>query len=127
MADDFCPYLGSVNGEDKHTNHPSRWNLCYALEEPQPVGLLDQRELCLGANYFECPLLSPDFVDAEAELSPPRGLKREVRRASPSQRNAKQEQGSSLFIVAIVVLVLALLCGCLCLLGLAGLYFFSGG
>lgn len=126
MADDFCPCLGSVNGEDKHTNHPSRWNLCYALEEPQPISLLDQRELCLGANYFECPLLSPDFVDAEADIPPSRGVKREARRVSPSQ-GEKQEQRSSLFMGAVVVLVLVLLCSGLCLCGLGVLYFFSGG
>jgi hypothetical protein len=127
MADDFCPYLGSVNSEDEHTRHPSRWNLCYALEEPQSISLLDQRGLCLGANYFECPLLSPDFVDTEADVPPSRGVKREAGRALPSQKDEKQERGSSLFIVAVVVLVLILLCSCLCLCGLVVFYFFSGG
>ncbi len=127
MAADFCSYLGSLDGEGTHTHYPSRWNLCYALEEPQPISLLDQRELCLGANYFECPLLSPDFVEAEADVSLSRGVNRGARRVSPSPQDEKPGRGNSLFIVAVVCLVLVLLCGCLCLGGLVVLYFFSGG
>ena len=55
MADNFCPYLGSVSDPMSCTTHASEDNLCYATGQGEAVLIAHQKKYCLGGKLTTCP------------------------------------------------------------------------
>jgi|GEM_PF-6029380 len=55
MADNFCPYLGSVSDPMSCTTHASEDNLCYATGQGEAVSIAHQKKYCLGGKLTTCP------------------------------------------------------------------------
>ena len=54
MADNVCPYLGSVDDPMSCTTHASEDNLCYATGEGEVVSRSHQKKYCLGGKLAMC-------------------------------------------------------------------------
>ena len=54
MADNVCPYLGSVDDPMSCTTHASEDNLCYATGNGEVVSKSQQKKFCLGGKLAVC-------------------------------------------------------------------------
>ena len=54
MADNICPYLGSVGDPMSCTTHASEDNLCYAASEGEAASSSHQKKFCLGGKLTRC-------------------------------------------------------------------------
>ena len=75
MADNICPYLGSVGDSMSCTTHASEDNLCYAASEGEATSKSHQKKFCLGGKLTRCSRFpsSPtlDALPATATAIPP--------------------------------------------------------
>ena len=68
MENQFCPYLGSVEGREPAETKPANANRCYAQRTAAAVDGVHQSAYCLTAAHARCALnLSTAPLPAEAE------------------------------------------------------------
>ena len=54
--DEVCPYLGLARDKETRYGYPDLENYCYRAKSPQPVSDEHQKNVCLTAEYSQCPV-----------------------------------------------------------------------
>jgi hypothetical protein len=99
---DSCPYLGSLEDHAIHFGYPTSGNGCYRAQPIEPVRISYQDNVCLSANYRQCPVYQNSWQGSRPK---------EIRQPENARRSFYWIRMVLLIVLAICALILVIIFG----------------
>lgn len=99
---DSCPYLGSLEDPDIHFGYPTSGNGCYRAQPIEPVRISYQDNVCLAADYRQCPVYQNSWQGS---------LPKEIRQPGNARRSFYWIRMILLIVLTICALILVIIFG----------------